>query len=104
MKRVRRSRAEAEAAAAASVAAAEAGAVTVVAVDGAGAIVEIVATAVIAVIAGSETFLPQAAARTQPLHTCVFLCPLYFCPSPRPAAPSMCLACHRNVNRRQLFP
>jgi hypothetical protein len=48
----------------------------VAAVDGAAAIVEIVATAVIAAIAGNESFLQQAAARMQPLQIAFFLCPL----------------------------
>jgi hypothetical protein len=43
----------------------------VAAVDEAAAIVEIVATAVIAAIAGNESFLQQAA-RMQPLQTCLF--------------------------------
>ena len=72
MKRVPKSRAEAEVAAAALVAEAVAGAAMVAAADGAAATVEIAATAVIAAIAGNQSFLPQAAARTQPLPTCLF--------------------------------
>jgi hypothetical protein len=103
MKRARRSRAEAAVAAAALVAVAVDGADMVAAVDGAAAIVEIVATAVIAAIAGNESFLQQAVARMQPLQTCLFSVSAIALPKPGSDA-SGASVCHRDVNRRQLSP
>src|SRR5262245_29583340 len=91
MKRVRKSRAAVVVGAAASVAAEVEAAMAGVAVGGAGATAEIVATAVIAAIAGNESFLEQAAEDDWPLDTCLFSVSAVALPEPSASCPLGCV-------------